>query len=120
MQVDFSDGRGKVYRTNSKGTHLVKLSFKGSGLHVNRVRVVPSRDDLGEWIVYPPAYKSGKDWKKDFEFNKSAPLWKVIEELAIKAVEAYEGQDDIDEDYDNFEYSMSKALNGIEDNHKPP
>ena len=121
MQIDFSDGRGRVYRTNAKGTHLVKLIFKGSGLHINRIRVVPSRDDPGDWVVYPPAYKSGKDWKVDFEFNKSAPFWKIVEELAIKVVEEYsKNEDAIDDDFEDIEDNLSKAIDNFEDHNKPP
>ncbi len=111
MQVDFSDGRGNVYRTSPKGTHLVKLSFRRSGVYINKIRVVPSKDDPGDWIVYLPAYKSAKGWKSDFECSKSGPVWKIIEELAIKTVRAYDGKDEVDDDgYGDLDDFLSKGI----------
>lgn len=120
MQVDFSDGKGNVYRTNANGTYFVKLNFKSSGLHINRMRVIASRDDPGEYIAYPPSYLVKRSWKSDFEFNRSAPLWQIIEDLAIKAVKAHEEQEEIDIDNPNFEDDLSRAFDSLDTNSHPP
>lgn len=121
MQVDFSDGRGKVIRCNSKGTYLVKLLFKSSGLYANNVRVVPSKDNPGEWKVYPPAHPVGNGWKGDCEFDRSKPLWKIIEDLSIKTVEQHlENEEPPDIDFDNLEADLDKAIDIFGINDKPP
>lgn len=121
MQIDFSDGRGKVYRTNPNGTHFVKLSFRKGGLYINRVRVIPSKDNVGEWIVYQPAYKGSKGWISDCEFERSSPLWKAIEDAAIKAVEAHiEKELSLDDDFDDIDRDLSDAFDRFGNDEQPP
>ena len=120
MQIDFSDGRGNVIRCNAKGTYLVKLLFKSSGLYANNVRVLPSKDNPGEWIAYPPAHPVGKGWKGDCEFDRSKPLWKVIEELSIKTVDQYVKKEEaLVDDFSNLEEDLSNAFDAFENGHDP-
>jgi hypothetical protein len=121
MQIDFSDGRGKVVRLTPKGTYMVKLLFKSSGFYANNVRVVPSKDNPGEWRVYPPAHPVSKGWKGDCEFDQSKSLWKVIEELAVKVVEAsLEQKGAREDDFTDFDAGIAESIDHFQRGDQPP
>ena len=88
MHIDFNDYEARVTSTNANGTHYVKVYFPYADLHVHGIRVIPLQPDIGKYVVYQPKILSiNEEWKTPFELSRKSPLWRVIEEAAIEAVE---------------------------------
>jgi hypothetical protein len=111
MQIDFSHNFPEVTKSNT-GTYFVKLHFPSLGFYVNGIRVVPSKRNQGEYVVYKPAIRVGDDYKTNYDYEKSCELWLYLQELALKAVDEYD--DPIDIDNIDFAAELDKAVDEME------
>lgn len=90
MRIDFSHSYPEV-RKMDNGTFFVKLHFPEIGLYISGIRVVPSRKNEGELLVYKPALRTFNDsYKSNYEYENSSELWLYLKELAMKAVNEYD------------------------------
>lgn len=112
MQIDFSHNFPEVTKSNT-GTYFVKLHFPSLGFYVNGIRVVPSKHNQGEYIVYKPAIRVGDDYKTNYDYESSCELWLYFKELALKAVDEY--IEPIDLDDIDFDKKLGKAFDSWED-----
>ena len=84
-----SDVEATVYYGDLKqDRYFVKISFIGTGVHINSFSVTKSQFNDG-WWVQPPKHRQGQRWTSTVDFDKSYPLWEEIEKRAIRAVELY-------------------------------
>lgn len=121
MQIDFGHKYAEVYARNEKGTYMVKVSFPEVGMYINGIKVVPSKNNEGEYKVYAPAYSTGKGWKQHLEFSGNSELWALISEEAIKAVHEYQVVDYFDAEKLS-PAALDKAIEkfGLNDSPQPP
>lgn len=70
-----------------KDRFFVKINFHGVGMWINSFSVTPSKYEAMEWWVQPPAHRQSKGWVPTVDFAKGYPIWKIIEEKSIQAVE---------------------------------
>ncbi len=116
MQIDFSHNFPEVSKSNS-GTYFVKLHFPTLGFYVNGIRVVPSKKDEGKLLVYKPAIlNADKEWKSNYDYEKSCELWLYLQELALKAVDEYNDAPEVFEDIEgmDIEAELGKAIDEME------
>jgi hypothetical protein len=122
MRIDFSHNYAEVSKRDN-GTFFVKLHFPEVGLYVNGIRVVPSKKNSGELLVYKPAILNANGaYKSNYDYENSSELWLYFKELALKAVDDYDAtqvfnDEPIDLDSIDFEQNLSDALDkfGIEE-----
>ena len=115
MQIDFSHNFPEVTKSNT-GTYFVKLHFPTLGFYVNGIRVIQSKHNQGESVVYKPAILNAKEeWKTNYDYEKSCELWLYFKELALKAVDEYnDTEDPIDIDNIDFAAELDKAVDEME------
>jgi len=116
MQIDFSHNFPEVTKSNT-GTYFVKLHFPSLGFYVNGIRVIQSKLNHGESVVYKPAILDAKgDWKTNYDYEKSCELWLYFKELALKAVDEYDDASEVFEDIEdmNIEAELGKAIDEME------
>ena len=116
MQIDFSHNFPEVSKSNS-GTYFVKLHFPSLGFYVNGIRVVPSKKDEGKLLVYKPAIlNADKEWKSNYDYEKSCELWLYLQELALKAVDEYDDASQAFEDIESVDIGaeLGKAIDEME------
>lgn len=91
MQIDESGIDAVVYVHNeAKNSFYVKIGFNGMGMYINSFAVQPSKFENQEYWVEPPKRpQRGGGFKQIVEFDKSYPLWKIIERKALQAVKDY-------------------------------
>lgn len=116
MQIDFSHNFPEVSKRNN-GTYFVKLHFPTLGFYVNGIRVIPSKLQEGEYVVYKPAILNASgEWKTNYDYEKSCELWLYLQELALKAVDEYDDASEVFEDIESMdiEAELSKAIDEME------
>lgn len=117
MQIDFSHNYPEVAKRNN-GTFFVKLHFPNIGFYVSGIRVVPSKKDYGELLVYKPAILNANGaYKSNYEYDNSSELWLFIKELALKAVNEYDDASEVFEDIESMDINaeLSKAIDDWEE-----
>ena len=116
MQIDFSKCKTEVTKSGT-GTYFVKLHFPDVGFYVNGIRVVPSKLIEGEYVVYKPAIlNANKEWKTNYDYEKSCELWLYFKELALKAVDEYDEASEVFEDIESVDIGaeLGKAIDEME------
>ena len=115
MQIDFSHNYPEVSKRDN-GTYFVKLHFPTLGFYVNGIRVVPSKKNEGEFLVYKPAIRTINDnYKSNYEYDNSSELWLYLKELALKAVNEYDVTDVFgDIEHMDIDAELTKAIDGME------
>ncbi len=115
MRIDFSHNYPEVSKRDN-GTFFVKLHFPEVGWYVNGIRVVPSKKNQGEYMVYKPAIlNSNGDWKTNYDYEKSSELWLYLEELAMKAANEYDATQVFgDLEHMDVDAEMRKAFEEME------
>ena len=87
--LTISDIEATVYYGDTQqDRHFVKISFVGAGVHINSFSVSKSQFNDG-WWVQPPKHRQGSRYTSTVDFDKSYPLWQLVEQRAIEAVELY-------------------------------
>ncbi|HSX42713.1 MAG TPA: hypothetical protein VLF59_01370 [Candidatus Saccharimonadales bacterium] len=90
INIDSDYAEANVYRRTGSSTgsviYLVKVSFTDIRLFISAIRVQQSKKD-SNWWVQLPVYKVGYQWVKPFETSGDSPFFKLVEQLAIQAVE---------------------------------
>lgn len=88
MQIDPTAITAEVYFCDpEKERFFVKVSFEGTGMWINSFSVTTSKYEGMEWWVQPPAHRQGGGFVPTVDFAKGFPLWKIIQDKAIEAVE---------------------------------
>ena len=116
MHIDFSHNFPEVSKRNN-GTYFVKLHFPTLGFYVNGIRVIQSKLQEGEYVVYKPAILNANgEWKTNYDYEKSCELWLYIQELALKAVDEYDNASEVFEDIEgmDIEAELGKAIDEME------
>jgi hypothetical protein len=116
MQIDFSHNFAEVSKSNN-GTHFVKLHFPTLGFYVNGIRVIQSKHNQGEYVVYKPAIlNADREWKTNYDYEKSCELWLYFKELALKAVDEYDDASQVFDDIESVDIGaeLSKAIDEME------
>ena len=116
MHIDFSHNFPEVSKRNN-GTYFVKLHFPTLGFYVNGIRVIPSKLQEGEYVVYKPAIlNADREWKTNYDYEKSCELWLYFKELALKAVDEYGDASQVFEDIEDMdiETELGKAIDEME------
>lgn len=116
MHIDFSHNFPEVTKSNS-GTYFVKLHFPNLGFYVNGIRVVPSKLQEGEYVVYKPAILNANgEWKTNYDYEKSCELWLYFKELALKAVDEYDDASGVFDDIESVDIGaeLGKAIDEME------
>lgn len=116
MQIDFNHNYPEVSKRDN-GTFFVKLHFPDVGLYVSGIRVIPSKLNEGEYVVYKPAILSASGhWKTNYEYDNSSELLLYLKELALKAVDEYEDTPQVIEDIEHMDIDteLSKAIDDWE------
>ncbi|HKR82244.1 MAG TPA: hypothetical protein VJR27_04585 [Candidatus Saccharimonadales bacterium] len=84
---------------------------------MNGIRVVPSKRNQGEYVVYKPAIRIGdNDYKTNYDYENSCELWLYFKELALKAVDEYDDASEVFEDIEgmDIEAELGKAIDEME------
>lgn len=116
MRIDFSHNYAEGAKRDN-GTFFVKLHFPEVGLYVSGIRVVPSKRNEGEYVVYKPAILNANgDWKTNYEYDNSSELLGFLKELALKAVDEYDDASDVfgDIEHMDIDAELSKAIEEME------
>lgn len=116
MRIDFSNNYPEVSKRNN-GTYFVKLHFPDVGLYVSGIRVIPSKLQEGEYVVYKPAILNANGaWKTNYEYDNSSELLQFLKELALKAVDEYDDASEVFEDIEGIdvETELGKAIDEME------
>jgi hypothetical protein len=88
MQIDPSAITAEVYFCDSeKERFFVKVGFEGTGMWINSFSVTTSKYEDVEWWVQAPAHRQNGGFVPTVDFAKGFPLWKIIQDKAIEAVE---------------------------------
>ena len=78
------------YGDADKDRYYVKITFVGTGMYINSFSVQPSKYENQPYWVQPPKHlQRGKGWTPTVDFDKSYPIWNVIEHKALEAVKRY-------------------------------
>jgi len=77
------------YADVKKDRYFVKISFFGTGMYINSFKVQPSKYEGQKYWVQQPTHQQGGGWTPTVDFEKEHPLWEVIEQKALDAVNAY-------------------------------
>lgn len=112
MQIDFSHNFPEVTKS-STGTFFVKLHFPTLGFYVNGIRVIQSKKNSGELVVYKPAIlNANREWKTNYDYENSCELWLYLQELALKAVNEYDDASQVfgDIEHMDIDAELSKAI----------
>lgn len=116
MHIDFSHNFPEVSKRDN-GTYFVKLHFPSVGLYISGIRVIPSKLNEGEYVVYKPAILNANgDWKTNYEYDNSSELLLFLKELALKAVDEYDDASQVFEDIEHMdiEAELGKAIDEME------
>ena len=90
MLIDFCNASAKVYGDKVGRAYKVKVSFPDAGFFIGAIRVIEALRGNDDYVVYAPkVYIGNNEYLTNYEFNKSCQLWKLIEELAVSAVEKH-------------------------------
>lgn len=90
MNIEPSLIEAEVYFSDPlKDRYFIKISFLGTGMYINSFSVQPSKFEDSPYWLQPPKHRQGMRWIPTVDFAKGYPLWQIIEEKAIKAVEQY-------------------------------
>lgn len=76
------------YGDTEQNRYFVKVSLLGTGIHINSISVSVSQIN-DSWWVQPPKHRQGSRYTSTVDFDKSYPLWELIEQRATAAVEIY-------------------------------
>jgi hypothetical protein len=94
---------GQVYKKNDKGVMYVKVYLPDLGLYINSITVRPSVNyaEKGVPWVQVPKFAVYTRWISPLEFTKVSPLWPLIHDEVLRAVDRYQhdGDDDIPEEF---------------------
>lgn len=87
--LTITDVEANVYYGDiEQNRYFVKVSLLGTGVHINSISVSVSQLTDG-WWVQPPKHRQGSRWTSTIDFDKSYPLWELVEQRAMAAVELY-------------------------------
>lgn len=65
-----------------------KVDFPDLGMYINSITVRPSQNYDGLWVQVPK-FKIFTTWIAPLEFSKSSPLWDLMHDAVLRAVDAY-------------------------------
>jgi len=102
LSVELEDIEADVYyhdRENER--YFVKVIFHGTGMFINSFSVMPSKFEGQGYWVQAPKYRRGGGWANTVEFDRSYPLWGIIERKALEAVDRYKN-DPLTEEVDEI------------------
>ena len=87
--LTITDVEANVYYGDvEQNRYFVKVSLLGTGIHINSISVSVSQIN-DSWWVQPPKHRQGSRYTSTIDFDKSYPLWELIEQRAMEAVELY-------------------------------
>lgn len=90
LSLEKDDIEAFIYHCDAeKDRYYARITFLGIGLFLNSFSVMPSRYEGQEYWVQPPKQKTGVAWKTIAEFDRSYPLWDIIEQKILEAVKHY-------------------------------
>lgn len=93
LLIDPTQAKASVYYDfkNAKGNHvhLVKVSFTDLGIYINSITVQPSPKYPGTLWVQAPRFNIRGTWVWPVQLEKKSPFKKLIETLALKAVDEF-------------------------------
>src|SRR5437868_14466623 len=93
LRINTAEIHGTVYKhVPDKGWWWVKIHMPDLKLYVNSIRVSPSvkHADRQELWVQPPKMPVYTRWITIMEFENGAPLWDLMRDEALRAVDRYE------------------------------
>jgi hypothetical protein len=94
MQIEPSDIDVEVYAHDpNKERFFLKVTFNGMGMFINSFSVQPSKFENQEHWVQPPTHRQGQRWTQTVDFDKSYPLWNIIEKKSFQAVKDFLGEE---------------------------
>lgn len=92
MDINPSLIEAKVYTGNTlTNSYFVKVTFLNAGMYINSFAVQPSKYGGTLWVQPPKHYQANR-WAFTVEFDKSGPLWKIIEAKCLEAVDVYKNE----------------------------
>lgn len=87
MSIDSSLIEAVVYYHDpNKERYFVKITFVELGMFINSFSVQPSKYEGQPLWVQPPKHRQRNGFTPTVDFDKSYPLWEVIEQKALEAV----------------------------------
>lgn len=90
MQIDETQITASIYHKTDKGILYAKVSLPNIGMHINSITVRRSISNPdGELWVQPPAVPYRGRFITPLEFARNSPLWSLIEDAVLRAVEEY-------------------------------
>ena len=93
--ISFDPGKANAHvyyhfiNARQHDVYLVKVDFPDVGMFVNSITVQPSPKNPSKIWVQQPRFFSKGFWIWPLQFRKAAPLWKLLEKLALEAVDKY-------------------------------
>lgn len=108
LRINASEIHGEVYKhVPEKNWYWVKIHFPELKLYVNSIRVSPSiKYPNKEMWVQPPKMPIYGRWITVMEFENGAPLWQLIHDEALRAVDLFQREqltpDDLPIDIDDL------------------
>jgi hypothetical protein len=81
------------YYDPAKDRFFIKITFLGTGMFINSFSVQPSKFEDKPYWVQPPKHRQGGGWTPTVDFDKSYPLWGIIEDKAINAAKHYKAEE---------------------------
>lgn len=78
------------YYDSAKDRYFIKVTFLGTGMYINSFSVQPSKFEGQPLWVQPPKHRQRGGYAPTVDFDKSYPLWKIVEEKAIEATKTYQ------------------------------
>jgi len=88
LEIDPTRITARVYKQSAKGVMYVKVDFPDLGMYINSFTVQQSQKYEGLWVQPPKSCVYGK-WITILEFSKTSPLWDLIQDAVLRAVDAY-------------------------------
>ena len=110
LRINTAEIHGEVYKhVPEKSWWYVKIHFPDLKLYVNSIRVSPSvKYPDKELLVQPPKMPIYTRWITIMEFESGAPLWQLMHDEALRAVERFQHDqlltpDDLDIDISDIQ-----------------
>ena len=89
MQIDESLISAKIYHRTAQGVLYAKVDFPDIGYYMNSITVRSSEKNKNNLWVQAPAIPYRGKFIKPNEFESDSPLWSLIEDAVLRAVEEY-------------------------------
>lgn len=87
MEIESSLIEAEAYHCDlANERHFVKVTFLGAGMYINSFAVMPSKFENQPLWVQPPKHRQRNGYVPTVDFDKSYPLWQIVETKSREAV----------------------------------